>query len=256
MKRLVLLPPLLIIAAVIALALHGPIAQWADYHRFADARPLFGMPNALDVLSNAAFAAVALCGWVTLAPRRQSPGLAHGWPGWTLFLAAMVLTAIGSTWYHLAPDDFRLLLDRLPIALACAALLAAVFSDTHRFPHGLALTAGLALFGVGTVLWWYATELRGAGDLRPYALLQVAPLVLVPLWQAIERAPRGERVAFAAAIGCFVLAKLAEVYDREVLEALGLLSGHTLKHLLAAGAGALVVAGARRRADALRRSEP
>lgn len=255
MKRLVLLPPLLLVAAVLALALHGPIAQWSDYHRFADVRGFSGLPNALDVLSNAAFAAVALWGWATLAPRRRAPGLAHGWPGWALFLAALLLISIGSTWYHLAPDNFRLLFDRLPIALACAALLAAAYADTHRCAHGLALAAALGLFGVAAVPWWYATELRGAGDLRPYALLQVAPLVLVPLWQAIQRAPRGERVAFAAAVACFVLAKVAELYDRPLLDLLGVLSGHTLKHLLAAAAAAFVVVAARRRADASLRSD-
>ncbi|MDM5181921.1 hypothetical protein PO883_32625 [Massilia sp. DJPM01] len=32
------------------------------------------------------------------------------------------LTAFGSSWYHLAPDDTRLVWDRLPIALACVSL--------------------------------------------------------------------------------------------------------------------------------------
>ncbi len=242
------LPPLLlVVAAVIALVLHGPIAQWPDYHRFADARALAGLPNALDVLSNLPFAVVAVWGWATLAPRRHA--LAIGWPGWMLFLAALFATAVGSTWYHLAPDDFRLLFDRLPIALACAGLLVAVYAETQHSRHAATLAALLALAALGSVLWWYATQQRGAGDLRPYALLQFAPLVLVPLWQATEPAPRGERVAFAAAIGCFVLAKLAEVYDRQVFEYVGLLSGHTLKHVLAAAASALVVIGARCRAD-------
>ncbi len=254
MKRLHLLPPLLIIAAVIVLALHGPIVQWPDYHRFADARGLPGLPNAPDVLSNLGFAAVALWGWATLAPRRHEPALAFGWPGWALFLAALLLTAFGSSWYHLAPDNFRLLFDRLPIALACAGLLAGVYADTHGYVHGRTLSVLLALAAIGAVLWWYATELRGAGDLRPYVLLQTAPLVLVPLWQAIRRAPRVERIAFAAAIGCYVLAKFAELRDAQLLAAVGFVSGHTLKHLLATAAAALVVLGVRLRVDALRRS--
>ena len=36
----------------IALWLHGPIAQWADYHAFADQRTWLGVPNAANVLSN------------------------------------------------------------------------------------------------------------------------------------------------------------------------------------------------------------
>ena len=250
MNRFVWVAPLVVAGTVAALALHGPIAQWPDYHRFADTRQMLGLPNAIDVLSNLGFAAVAVWGWRALAPRRRQPGMAFGWPGWALFLAALLLTSIGSTWYHLAPDNFRLLFDRLPIALACAGLLAAAYADTHRSAHGLAATALLALAAVASVLWWYATELRGAGDLRAYALLQIAPLVLIPLWQAIYRTPRAERLAFAAAIACYVLAKLAELRDQQVLDALGFVSGHTLKHLLATAAAAFVIIGVRLRPGA------
>ncbi|MBA1914722.1 hypothetical protein HLX87_26595, partial [Escherichia coli] len=74
---------------------------------------------------------------------------------------------------------------------------------------------------------------HGAGDLRPYLVLQVLPLILIPLWQAIHRAPRIERIAFAAAMGLYVLAKIAEVFDHPIADALGFVSGHTLKHLIA-----------------------
>jgi len=241
-KRLLAAAPVLFVAgAIVALALHGPIAQWPDYHRFADARTLLGVPNALDVLSNLGFAAVALWGWFALSPHRHHADLVVGWPGWLLFLVALLLTAVGSGWYHLAPGNFRLLFDRLPIALACAGLLAAVYAETHRSPHGTAVAATLALIAIASVLWWYVTEIRGAGDLRAYLLLQGAPLVLIPLWQAIHRAPRAERVAFALAITGYVLAKTAELHDGQVLETVGLFSGHTLKHLLAIASAALIV---------------
>jgi len=242
MKRLLSVAPYaLIVGAIVALARHGPIAQWPDYHRFADTRILLGVPNALDVLSNVGFAVIALWGWGSLAPQRHRGELAIGWPGWALFLIALMLTAIGSSWYHLAPDNFRLLFDRLPIALACAGLLAAVYAETRRSTHGAAIAAVLAMIAVTSVLWWYVTELRGAGDLRAYLLLQGAPLVLIPVWQLIQPAPRVERIAFAMAIACYVLAKAAELYDRQVLDAVGWLSGHTLKHLLAIAAAALIV---------------
>ena len=101
--------------------------------------------------------------------------------------------------------------------------------------------------GFASVLWWSATEARGSGDLRPYLLLQGAPLVLIPLWQAIHRSPRGERIAYGIAIALYVLAKVAEVNDRAILDGLGVVSGHTVKHLLAAaGAAMIAVALARR----------
>jgi hypothetical protein len=128
-------------------------------------------------------------------------------------------------------------------------LIVAVLEDTHRSIARWTLPALLAA-AVASVLWWSVTEARGVGDLRPYLLLQGAPLVLIPLWQAIHPTPRGERIAFGIAIALYVLAKVAEVNDRAILEALGIASGHTVKHLLAAaGAAMIAVALARRGAS-------
>jgi hypothetical protein len=133
-----------------------------------------------------------------------------------------------------------LIWDRLPIALACAGLLAAIRSETARQSSDRATTA-LALVGAGSVAWWYLTGLEGPGDLRPYLLLQVLPLVLIPIWQYNGRAPRSQRLAFAAAIVLYVLAKLAEIGDHAIFAELGWISGHTVKHLLASAAAATIV---------------
>jgi hypothetical protein len=234
------LPPMVIGVAVAGLLLHGPIPQLPHYHDFADRRLLWGIGNGADVLSNAGFALVGLWGLYRLWPVRRAPGTVRGWPGYALFLASLVLTAFGSGYYHLDPDNARLVWDRLPIALACAGLMTGVFADTHPgFEAGRA-TVLLALGAALSVAWWYFTERAGHGDLRPYLLLQGLPLVLVPLWQAASGAPRADRVAFGLAIGLYVAAKAAELNDRAVLEALGWMSGHTLKHLLATVSSALI----------------
>jgi hypothetical protein len=157
-------------------------------------------------------------------------------------VGALMLTAAGSTYYHLAPGNARLLWDRLPIALACGALLAAAYIRTHETDLTLTLPLAMVTLGAATVLWWYFTETRGRGDLRAYLMLQGAPLVLVPLWQWIAHSPARERAWFGAAVGLYVLAKLAELQDRAIFETLGFVSGHTLKHLLAAAASACIVA--------------
>ena len=108
----------------------------------------------------------------------------------------------------------------------------------------------LGCFAVASVAWWAYTDRSGAGDLRPYLLLQGLPLVLIPLWQAIHRAPRADRIAFAAAMALYVLAKIAEVLDHQIANALGFVSGHTLKHLIATTATAAVVWGLTRRFSA------
>lgn len=238
MNRLTRHAPAAVLAlAVIALGIHGPIHQPQSYHEFADARGFLGLPNAADVLSNIGFALPALWGaWIFRHPAaRRALGAAA--PGYMLFIAALLLTAIGSGYYHLAPDDSRLFWDRLPIALACAGLLAGAYADTHTRPYSMRLVVLLAAAAIASVLWW-----SGTADLRPYLLLQAAPLVLIPIWQAAARASLVERAAFGAAIALYVAAKVAELADRAIYEAMGFASGHTLKHLLAAAASAVIVA--------------
>jgi hypothetical protein len=244
---------LLLAVIAVAMLVHGPIPQLEHYHEFADPRAVLGIPNGLDVLSNAGFAMVAIWGLLSSRPHRKVPALQRGWPGHALFLGALLLTAIGSSYYHLAPDNARLVWDRIPIALACAGLLAAVHAETRDGPAVPGLPLALAAAGVASVLWWSITEARGAGDLRPYLLLQAAPLFLIPLWQAGYGTPRTERLAFAAAIALYVLAKGAELGDHRIYATLGFMSGHTIKHLLSVAASAVLVANLVHR---VRRSEP
>lgn len=241
------LPTLLTLTAGLALLLHGPIAQPPDYHAFADQRAAFGLARAADVLSNIGFALPALWGLFRLWPLRRHPSLAAGWPGYRLFLIALLCTALGSAYYHLAPDDGRLILDRLPIALACAGLLAGVRADSRRTADAGRVSALLALAAVASVAWWYLSARAGSEDLRPYLLMQGLPLLLIPLWQAIHRAPGREQRAFALAIALYVAAKAAELHDHAVLDALGFVGGHTLKHLLASAAAGVIVASLIRR---------
>jgi hypothetical protein len=67
-----------------------------------------------------------------------------------------------------------------------------------------------------------------------------ATVALVPLLQWQHEVPMVERLAFAGAMGLYVLAKIFEWADHAVLHALVLVSGHTIKHLLAALAAALI----------------
>jgi hypothetical protein len=223
-----LLPSLITIGAALALAAFGPIAQFPDYHDFADQRAVLGITHAFDVLSNAGFALVALWGM-----RHVFGGRSYGY---ALFVASLLLTAAGSAFYHLDPNDRRLVWDRLPIALACAGLLAAVHAESRGRRSDAVETLVLAIAAVASVYWWDIS-----GDLRPYLLLQALPLVLIPLWQWIDGAARERRIAFAAAIAFYLLAKVAELNDHAVYAITGTVSGHTLKHLLATLASGVVV---------------
>lgn len=146
------IPLLATVVLVAAALLHGPIHQPDAYHDFADQTTRFGIPHFCDVTSNLGFALAALWGWVILAPASEHPGLHHGWAGYRLFLAGLFLTAIGSSWYHFAPDNARLAWDRLPIALACGGLVAGVLGDVLRRECDR-IASWLALAAVASVAW-------------------------------------------------------------------------------------------------------
>ena len=218
-----------ILCALIGLGfvLHGPIPQLDHYHEFADQSRLFGLEHASDVLSNLGFLMAALWAGSRLSLKMER----SSWtPALMVFVLSILATAWCSSYYHMAPDNARLFWDRLPIAFACASLLALVraqcFVSASVSRLELIVFCSAAVF---SVLWWQATQ-----DLRPYLLLQILAILLPPLWQVIHQRPRFERVSFAAAIACYVLAKLCEMADAVILNTTGVLSGHTFKHLLAA----------------------
>lgn len=235
-------PRVLAFAALLlaaALAAHGPVAQWVSYHAFADAREWLGLPNAENVLSNLPFAGIGA--WACLALRR-APGMA----AWRVFSAALVATAFGSAAYHWAPGNGLLVADRLPIAWACSALLCAFLAERvdprwEGMPALCAVTAAAS----ASVAWWWFTEQHGVGDLRPYLFVQFLPMLLVPiaLWLKLPlRSAAGPPDAtWWSVLGLYGAAKLMELADQPVFDTLGFVSGHTLKHLLAAAAALCLV---------------
>jgi hypothetical protein len=239
--------------SVVALWWHGPIAQWPDYHAFADSRSWLGVPNAANVLSNLPFAAVGA--WGMWRMRHATFGLdGRGDRPWWLFNLALICTAAGSAFYHWAPDNDALALDRLPIAWACAALLCGFFADrVHVRWAGWPALAGALVFATLSVAYWWWTERQGQGDLRAYLFVQLAPMLLVPatLWLRLPaRQPNVIRnMTWWLVLGLYALAKVAELGDRWMLAATQYASGHMLKHLLAATAAACLVAAVARRSE-------
>ncbi len=230
----------------------GPRAQQQAYHDFADQRLLLGVPNLLDVASNLPFLVVGVLGLALYRTRRRPPFAAPLATSWAALFAGVVLVAFGSAWYHWAPGDATLLWDRLPMTLGFMALFVALLAE-HVSPRLDRLLLGPALAtGVASALWWHAT-----GDLRWYYWVQFSPLVCLPLVLAMYPARYTHRLHLLYALGLYVAAKLAESADRGLFDLTGhALSGHTLKHLLAAGALGVLLRMLRRRAAIVAQCKP
>jgi hypothetical protein len=218
-------------AVALALALLPPLPQPQDYHRFADARAWLGVPNFLDVVSNLAFLAAAVAGLFVVP--RDSAGRAEHLP-YALFFLALTATAFGSAWYHLAPDDARLFWDRLPIAVCFAALLSAVIAERFSLRIGLLLLAPLAATGAGAVWYWLRSEGLGAGNVLPYFAFQLYALVAMLLLMHFHPARYSRGADLYRVVLLYGVAVAAELLDRFIFGLGQVISGHTLKHLLAA----------------------
>lgn len=229
------------IASVLAALLLPAMPQPQDYHDFADDRTLFGVPNFMDVATNAAFLLAGLAGLVAVAWRRTAfETQAERWP-YAVFFVGVVLTGLGSGYYHLVPDNERLFWDRLPMTIAFMSLIAAQVSDRIHARAGVALLVPMLLVGAASVLYWRATERAGAGNVIPYGVLQGYAVVILFLlaWLHPSRYTRGNDVYWVFA--GYVLAKVLETFDDALYEFGRAISGHSLKHVAAAVA-ALVVA--------------
>jgi hypothetical protein len=217
-----------------------PIPQDPQYHAFADDRTMLGVPNFLNVFSNVAFLVVGVLGLHLLLRhdlRTDGPVLepAERWPLLVLF-AGVLLTAFGSAYYHLAPDNDRLVWDRLPMTIAFMGLFASMIGERVSVRAGTWLLWPLVWLGCASVLTWHLGERRGAGDLRLYGFVVFYPLVSIPLlmWLLPARYTRDGDVFVA--LGWYLVAKVVELgfLDHGIFAAGHVVSGHTLKHLAAA----------------------
>ncbi len=230
--------PLLIAGAIIAMLFVEPIPQDPAYHDFADRRRFLGAPNFLDVFSNIAFAIVGIIGLRTVS---RCEDLGEAGLAWRVFYAGVLLTAFGSGYYHLDPNNETLIWDRLPMTIAFMSFVAIVVGEYLSPQLGSRLLVPLLVVGAGSVFYWGWTESLGRGDLRAYALVQFLPMLLIPAMMVLHRGRSRLGPYIAGMIVFYIAAKLFEFFDAAIFAAGGIVSGHTLKHLAAAMATACLL---------------
>ena len=228
------------LAAATIIFFFAPAVQDHAYHDFADRRMGWGIPNFWDVVSNLPFLLVGGAGlWIIF--RGRTPGVLPGLKSaYALFFAGVALVAFGSAYYHWEPNAERLVWDRMPMTIAFTALFAIVLEE--QLGCGARWLWPMVIAGLASVGYWAAT-----GDVRWYGMVQFLPVVLVPLLLWLFPSRVGNTRYFWGLVLCYLAAKVFEWGDRECLEQLGWISGHTLKHFAAAAGTALVLLAACRR---------
>ncbi len=223
--------------AALLLALFGPaVAQPAGHHHFADQRTLWGIPCALDVLSNLPFALLGLAGLARLAVAPLAGRVLQGCA--VLFFAGLVATAAGSAWYHWQPDDAGLAVDRLGMTFAFAGLMGLAAASRVSDRAGAALSAAVLVLGPASIGVWVLTR-----NVLPWCVLQFGGMAFLLGLSFLRPAPGAFNFRIGAVIALYALAKVLELADPAVYGFTGqLVAGHALKHIVAALAALPVIA--------------
>ena len=232
---------------VLLLLFVDPIPQWPEYHQFVDGRTMLGISNAHNVLSNIGLLVVGAWGALFVQSEAGKSAAAALLTLYRVFFIGLILTALGSAYYHYVPGGETLIWDRLPMTIMFMGLFTSIIGEMvdARAAHRLLLP--LLVVGVGSVVWWAWTETMGAGDLRMYAVVQFVPPVIIVFMLVAYPAPQNYAAYIVGTLLLYVVAKLCEEFDVGMYNALGV-SGHALKHLVSAAASGSILLMLMRRA--------
>ena len=234
----------LILVAVVALygllrLSFGPLPQDPSYHLLADTRTCLGIiPRAGDVLTNLAILAAGLFG---LALRTRMTVATEARAAVNVLIAASILTAFGSAYYHWAPANATLIWDRLPMTIVLMPLLALVMADrVHPLFARYALWPFTAL-GVASVSLWGVSEAMGQGDVLLYLIVRIGTGAAIVFLLILRPQQHTGTKWLVAALVCEIVMAVFERFDHAVFGLTGgLASGHNLKHVMAGVALAFV----------------
>ena len=222
-----------ILSALVILSL-DPIAQDVEYHNFEDQRIYFGIPNFWNVISNLPFLLVGCLGLYSIFCSKKIKLLNDFKSPYILFFLGVAMVAVGSSYYHLWPSNHSLVWDRLPMTIAFMSLFSIIISEFISPDFGKKLLFPLIIFGAYSVFYWHNTENAGAGDLRLYILVQFLPVLVIPLILLFFK-PTFTRInGYWILLFAYILAKILEHFDSQIYHALFFISGHSVKHVIAA----------------------
>ena len=239
---------LITFGATIGLWVYGPIQQSQHYHAFVDNRVIWGIPNFFDVISNLAFILVGLLGLYKTLSNDQANIATENKLAYQVFFLGVALVGVGSGYYHLSPTNETLVWDRIPMTIAFMALCSIIIAEYISPRLSSVLLFPLVTIGILSVLYWHWTETVGRGDLRPYILVQFLPMLLIPIIIICFKSSFTHVGGYWILFSAYIVAKIFEHFDKGFFAASGLISGHSLKHVVAAlGIYGLLISFGRRR---------
>ncbi len=225
--------------AIVAVFFVEPIAQDQQYHQFADQRTFWNIPNTWDVVSNLVFALVGFPGLYLLCVRKSLLIVETVFPAYATFFIALIALAPGSAWYHWSPNNASLVWDRLPMTLAFMSFFTIIVAERLSPLLAKRMFPILLLAGIASIVYWHYSEAAGNGDLRPYALVQFLPMLLIPLILIMFPSQFSRSSDIWWFLILYLVAKGFESLDQQIFTILGAISGHSLKHI-AASLGSLI----------------
>jgi hypothetical protein len=238
----------LVLGIIVAVFLFtAPIPQDPTYHTFSDPRTLLGIANFWNVASNLPFLVIGATGLVFVHRYSDEVCVAAIATAYRVFFAGVLLTAFGSAYYHLAPANETLVWDRLPMTIGFSALITIIVGEFISPNGARRLLLPLLVLGFGSVEYWAWTEARGLGDLRPYAIVQFLPMLMIPVILLSYRPSLGKTSYYWWMLLWYVLAKFFEFFDDAIFNLGHLISGHSIKHVAAAMTPAVLLYSLTRR---------
>ncbi len=223
------------VIASIAVFNQGAIPQDINYHHFKDTNPRFGIANFWNVVSNLPFLFVGCLGLYRLRGSKNVAVLGEMKYAYMILFAGVAMVSVGSSYYHLDTNNQTLVWDRLPMTIAFMALFSIVIAEFISISTGKALLLPLLIAGVLSVAYWHFSEQSGRGDLRYYALVQFLPMLIIPIILiCFGSRYTGASAGYWGLLVTYLIAKIFEYYDAGIFDILKFISGHSIKHVMAA----------------------
>ena len=218
------------------------VSQDPEYHNFVDQRNISGIPNFWNVVTNIPFLVLGITGFFKIQKQELTGVLPDLFKAHLTFFLGLVLTGLGSGYYHLDPSNSTLVGDRMAITITFMSFFVLIFGESISPKTASRLLVPLLFLGLSSVVYWNITEKLGTGDLRFYALVQFLPMLLIPLMLIFFGSLLSGRRWILAIILVYGAAKILEMYDHQIYELIGF-SGHSLKHVIASFGAYLFLKG-------------